>query len=271
MIHMNSMVTESSTIGVGAIAALIANCCVAKANENWPLGVEREVDEGVYSGLISRVDGWALWKFEFRGGLRCVARKEADGRSSAYPLGVGVQLGGPNSTPAVEIRADVGSRVYVDLIGRHDPQVNTGAEEFRSLGDRYWQEWRDDPYFFIRIDGSTIQIHRETWLYPNLRLHLSDEVANFDLSGITAAARAVKTCVEDAVEGRQKQKTIPPYPFRESSGVSTELKIREIWNNSNTTDLQREAIAYIVADETRSGVPNWERAYKRYVDLYMTQ
>jgi hypothetical protein len=70
---------------LGAVLATTAG----QTGAQWPVGVEREVDEGVYMRVAAAEQGWRIWRIETRDGIRCQAVKSARGRPHPVPVGVG--------------------------------------------------------------------------------------------------------------------------------------------------------------------------------------
>ena len=63
----------------GVIGLVTATQLSAGVYTNWPIGVEREVDEGVYMRLLSVSDGWRIWRIETKDDVDCRAIKSAIG------------------------------------------------------------------------------------------------------------------------------------------------------------------------------------------------
>src|SRR5262245_18557212 len=94
-----------SLIAVGA--AITQSASSSAQATNWPIGQEREVDEGVYFTLLSSSNGWRIWKLETRSGLDCRAVKSAVGRPHPVPAGAGAVF--THGTPFIQIMKGLGS------------------------------------------------------------------------------------------------------------------------------------------------------------------
>ena len=121
------------------IALVVA--AAALAQQAWPIGVEREVDEGVYMSVVAAEQGWRVWKIETATGTDCRAYKSAQGRRHPVPAGYRSMMA-REGTPFLEIRWNEG-------LGRYYAEWNTvnyvGSTKYRVPSERFWTEGDPDP------------------------------------------------------------------------------------------------------------------------------
>jgi hypothetical protein len=178
-----------------AVASLAIAAPAAHA-ASWPLGTEREVDEGVYMQVVAVGQGWRIWRTETRSGVSCSAVKSAKGRP--HPEPVGVQSMFWNGTPFVEMSwINYGSepRWYHQWRTTHYGRVEV---KYRKPGDRFFGESFNEEINAGKFGEDQLEVVLTSWEYPAILVGLAEERAIFDLAGLQWARDQVSKC-----EGRE--------------------------------------------------------------------
>lgn len=156
---------------------------------DWEIGVEKEAAPGYYAMLLSEVDGWRVWRFEFGREAYFVAGKPAEGQPPLIPLGAGKSLFGQTPFLVVTIGNDVLHRTC-EFKGRH----SYARSEFRAAGDRFFAhvEYGDK---LLAFDGRRIEVNVRS--QPTERSFTKGivETAIFDMTGLVATVDALKAHV----------------------------------------------------------------------------
>lgn len=176
-------------LAFGVILAAVAPV-PALAQTSWPVGMEREVDEGVYMKVLRVANGWRLWRIETKDSAECRAVKSARGRPDPIPVGVGA--GFWRGTPSVLLYENYDRKIAFAWSGEHYGKVEVKT---RLLGARFWDEqrgaWSPD---LLPFDGKLLEVNVTSWEYPEILVGLADETAVMDLTGLAAMVDAVKAC-----------------------------------------------------------------------------
>lgn len=170
------------------LISLIWPLTVNAASQSWPIGVEREVDEGVYMSVRAVENGWRVWRTETRGGVSCLAVKSAKGRPHPIPVGVGSAL--YDGTPFLTV-----SRGYQDKLTYHWQTEHYGRvrTKIRIPGDKFWDEYGASGDM-SKYDGRVVEIVMTSWEYPEILVGLSEEQALFDFTGMQSIIEKVDQC-----------------------------------------------------------------------------
>ncbi|MGE6695982.1 MULTISPECIES: hypothetical protein [Sphingobium] len=172
-----------TTLAIYIIASLLLP---NTASAQWVPGQEREVDEGVYAKIISQQNGWRIWRFETKDDVTCQAVKSARGRPHPVPVGFRDKM--YMGTPFISISRGYKDEASVDLHGKYGY-----SQTWRRLGNKFWNEKLGLNDLSLN-DGDPIEVHTETWEYPQIRVGLTSESGIVDLTGILAAVDALKEC-----------------------------------------------------------------------------
>lgn len=162
------------------------SAATATAYQTWAVGQEREVDEGVYAKLYYQQAGWRVWRFQTSVRVWCKAIKSAVGKPHPYPIGVTDYMFG--GTPNLVV-------TYQDQVRRQFKIEGAESDEkgeYRLPGQKFWSAI--DAYIEDH-DGETVDVHVESWEYPELSVGLADERGTLSLIGMTAALSAAEKCV----------------------------------------------------------------------------
>lgn len=176
---------------VGAVSAL-AVALVAQETR-WPIGTEREVDEGVYMQVVASDHGWRIWRSETRAGVDCKAVKSARGRPHPIPIGVASMLF--RGTPFLEVGWSNPSQKF-SYTWR---TVHLGSVRFKARvpGSRFWEEGRGYEFDPAAFGESGIEVVLTSWEYPEIYIGHAEESATFDLAGLSWAQEQVVLCAAD--------------------------------------------------------------------------
>lgn len=169
--------------------AAFAAATAAQAFQSWPVGVEREVDEGVYMKVIAVENGWRLWRTETRSSVDCMAVKSAAGRPHPVPIGVGGAL--HRGTPYLQVYRSYDGTVRHAWHGRYYGRVRA---KVRRPGERFWNELDGARGDMTPYDGETIEVVVSSWEYPEVLVGHSEEVANFSMEGLTSMEERMLAC-----------------------------------------------------------------------------
>jgi hypothetical protein len=183
-----------------------------QSSQQWPVGREREVDEGTYMQVVASDQGWRIWRTEIAHGVYCRAVKSARGRPHPVPLGFQDRLFG--GTPFLEIRWDG----YTRHLQASWQAVYSGrvSVKVRGEGERFWLEQRNSLFPLGDLPLVPMEVVLESWEYPALLVGREEERAVFDPAGIEWAKAEVLRCaggvggadpapVADSIEERMRQ------------------------------------------------------------------
>ena len=162
--------------------------------QSWPVGVEREVDQGTYMSVYASQNGWRIWRIETKDGVKCEAVKSTKGRPHPVPLGVGSSLCG--GTPFLSIRQEsrFGGQSYRLIHVWGAKHLNKVKVKIRKIGQKFWDEYDSSIVDMDLYAEQMIQVSVSSWEYPAIYVGFAEENANFDLNGIEAAKNMIKTC-----------------------------------------------------------------------------
>lgn len=116
---------------------------------DWEIGKEQEVSSGYYATLLEERNGWRLWNFETRAGVRLVAGKGCENTRPLIPLGVAESLWGVAPFLTIHFQNPMLYRFHGS-----EPYNRT---EYRAAGERYptVAEIRKN---IVHLDGKLIEI-----------------------------------------------------------------------------------------------------------------
>jgi hypothetical protein len=162
---------------------------LAQTYRDWPIGVEREVDEGIYMKVVAVENGWRLWRTETRSGIDCRAVKSAVGRPHPIPIGVGG--GFFRGTPFLQVYRSYNGSVTYAWNARYHGRVRV---KIRRPGERFWNEM-DRPFGdMTSYDGERIDVVVSSWEYPEVLVGYSEESAQFNMIGLRAITERMLAC-----------------------------------------------------------------------------
>lgn len=178
--------------------ALLLSALTASQQTQWPEGIEREVDEGVYMQVADSQHGWRVWRTESRNGVVCKAVKSARGREHPIPVGVGPLLF--RGTPFLEIHGSrhgfSGREIFsYDWTTRHYGRV---AVKYRIAGERFYEEKSNGEFSASGLTEGSYDVVLISWEYPALNIGRAEEAAIFDMTGREWAEQRVLQCQDDA-------------------------------------------------------------------------
>lgn len=172
---------------IGIVLALGATVALP---QEWPLGLEREVDAGIYMQAVAEDHGWRVWRVETKDGIRCKAVKPAEGQSAPVPLGTGSALFG--ATPFLSVsRGMFGEPYWYSWNARYSGRVSV---KYRKPGERFWTEPGPLDFNGAAIGEGPIEVVVTSWRYPALLSGHSEEAATLDLAGVEWAQAEVTRC-----------------------------------------------------------------------------
>jgi hypothetical protein len=158
--------------------------------QSWPVGVEREVDEGVYMKVVAVQSGWRIWRSETKSGVACKAVKSAKGRPHPEPVGVSWAMW--NGTPFLEVTwSDYFKKIQYNWKTVHYGRVKMS---YRKPGDRFWTDATNSTFDPASVGESTIELTISSWEYPEILVGRAEEEALFELSGLGWAQEQVRSC-----------------------------------------------------------------------------
>ncbi|WP_143276014.1 hypothetical protein [Brevundimonas diminuta] len=174
------------------IAATII--AIALQTSDWPLGREREVDEGLYMKVIDQNNGWRIWQSESQNGTICKAVKSARDRPHPIPVGVGTGLF--RGTPFLEIHVQrhgfSGRPIYsYNWRTAHYGKVEI---EYRLIGDRFYTKSNNGSFDGDSVDQSSYEITLTSFEYPAILRGRAEEKAVFDFEGLEWARTRTLEC-----------------------------------------------------------------------------
>lgn len=167
--------------------------------KSWPIGVEQEVDAGVYMTLFSAQQGWRVWLVDTKDSSKCSAIKSAVGRPHPEPVGINAIIFG--GTPFLRVSRDDHGLASYSWSGRHYGKVTV---KLREKGERYWSESGSLSPNLDRYDGKLVSLSVSSWEYPELWLGHDTETGEFNFVGLKEALRMVDVCTQ-AVEAHRTQ------------------------------------------------------------------
>jgi hypothetical protein len=170
-------------------------CSEAAAADNWPIGKEREVDEGTYMQVVAANMGWRIWRIETKSGVDCKAVKSAKGQVHPEPLGVssGMFKGKPfleiwhNKTPSQFFPEKFTYRWWTT----HSGSVRI---KYRTPGSKFWEERTQVKFNADGIVEQQFEIVLTSWEYPELYEGFAEQKGIFDFTGLSWAKSQVVIC-----------------------------------------------------------------------------
>lgn len=162
----------------------------AASAERWPIGVEREVDEGTYMQVVAVNSGWRIWRTEEKSGVYCKAVKSAKGRAHPEPIGVSSAM--YKGTPFLEIFGGRGSEKLT--YQWRTTYLSDVKIKYRTPGSEFWEERKNATFNADEIGEQQFEITLSSWEYPELYIGRSEETALFDLAGLSWAKDEVASC-----------------------------------------------------------------------------
>jgi hypothetical protein len=157
---------------------------------SWPIGVEREVDEGVYMQVVAVEQGWRIWRSETKGGVSCKAVKSARGRPHPEPVGVSWMMF--NGTPFLEISWNrYGAKFSYGWSTVHYDRIRLS---YRAPGERFWEDRNDDGFNADEVGEKLIELTITSYEYGAILVGRAEETAAFDLAGLNWAKAEVLKC-----------------------------------------------------------------------------
>jgi hypothetical protein len=186
---------------MGVLLAGILTLALGQDRGTWTVGVEREVDAGIYMQVFASEHGWRVWRIESREDVQCQAIKSARGRPHPAPAGVGAMFVG--GTPYLQITENLSltvprKRFNYTWHARHYGDVRV---QYRLIGERFWTNlsplsFGPPPEFDPAIlSERAIEISVESFEYPAINRGYSKETAIFELSGLDWALNEISRCV----------------------------------------------------------------------------
>ena len=184
------MIRELRFKQVSALATLVISASAsAGVYSNWPIGLEREVDEGVYMKVISVQDGWRIWRIETKNDVDCRAIKSSIGRSHPIPMGAGAVFG--MGTPFLQILKGYNSPHSFNWETTHWGKVKI---QYRRSGEKFWTHADATVDDLTQFDGQTLEVSLTSWEYPEILEGYSKETGVIDLRGMGRAIQAIDAC-----------------------------------------------------------------------------
>lgn len=172
------------------IATLAAFVGLTTGRQDWPIGVDREVDEGFYMQVFAADQGWRIWRTENRNGVFCTAIKPADGLDHPEPVGViSLMTGG---TPNVQISLSHDRRQFLYDWGATHYQGVTG--KYRVPGARFWEDQLSGRLDLEPGAEQTIEVLVESYRYPAIRQGRAEETGTINLVGMGWAQSELRRC-----------------------------------------------------------------------------
>lgn len=179
---------------VGSIlvaAIFVPFAAVASPESSWPIGVEREVDEGMYMSVVAQRFGWRIWRVEDMNGVSFRAVKSARGRPDPIPVGVGPSFFRGTPFLVVMLLPSTSNKPewYYSWKTVHLGDVRV---QVRLPGERFWTQWKSSNMETDLFDEKAVELVAESWEYPALNSGRAEEQAVFDLVGITWAKEQLR-------------------------------------------------------------------------------
>lgn len=176
--------------------ALVAAVYVQQTN--WPIGVEREVDEGVYMQVVAEQQGWRVWRSESRNGVICKAVKSAKGKPHPVPVGVMTMLHGGTPFLNVTVTRHGSSnrpQYAYSWRARHYGKVSV---KMRAVGARFYDDVEPTIIDGKRPSEGIYQVSVTSWEYPEILIGHVEETVEFDMTGIGWAEEQVLECQDSS-------------------------------------------------------------------------
>lgn len=171
-------------------------CSEAAAADNWPIGKEREVDEGTYMQVVAANMGWRIWRIETESGVFCKAVKSAKGQVHPEPLGVSDAMF--KGKPFLEIWPNNkdGSLFFPGKFryGWRTTYSGNVRIKYRTPGSKFWEERTQVQFNADGMVEQQFEIVLTSWEYPELYEGLAEQKGIFDFSGLSWAKSQVVIC-----------------------------------------------------------------------------
>lgn len=187
---MTEQLVHNSFTRALAVFLLIATTAVSAAipvRQQWKVGDEREVDEGIYFRLLRVESGWRLWRIETRGSVECRAVKSARGKVHPFPIGAGAMFG--FGEPYITIWKHRGELRYfwkgVDF--------ENSMVQLRRQDAKFWDTDNGEQVF---NDSDVVEVNISSWEYPAVRVGYHETKGVMDFAGWSAMRMAVDECDE---------------------------------------------------------------------------
>lgn len=182
---------------VALVSLAQSPAAATQPSASWPIGVEREVDDGVYVTLLRQENGWRLWRWEERSGVTCEAVKSGIGRPHPVPARAGTILYRGDPWISLTYWRSRDSRTFrgsenVALRGRH----TGGWSEWQRAGDRFGTSFHYGLSDLPNWSNERIEIHVVTFRYPALLIGKADQRAMIDMVGLEQIRTAARECAE---------------------------------------------------------------------------
>ena len=153
--------------------------------QQWKIGEEREVDEGIYFKLLSVENGWRLWRIETRGSVECRAVKSARGKIDPFPIGAGAMFG--FGEPYITIWKLGGELRYF----WKGADIENSAIQIRRQGAKFWDADNGNEVF---RDSDVLEVNIGSWEYPAVRVGYHETKGVVDFTGWSTMRLAVDAC-----------------------------------------------------------------------------
>ncbi len=176
-------------VAITAACVSLTTSGSAAIYQSWPVGVEREVDNGVYYTLLKVSAGWRVWKLETKNGVECRAVKSVEGRPHPIPIGVGAAFA--TGTPFLMIYSGGMRLTRFSWTAQHFGKARI---QYRAIGEKFWNDGSMSQDDLRHFDGQRVGVSLTSWEYPELLVGYSKEVAVMNFSGLNAAIEAVENC-----------------------------------------------------------------------------
>jgi hypothetical protein len=176
----------------------VACACGSSATASWPIGVEREVDEGFYMQVVAVNADWKIWRIETKSTVSCKAVKSAKGREHPKPVGFMSSL--HTGTPFLEIGLKRKRKVSKNLSSvsfnyTWRTQFYNDIEiKYRIAGLKFWETRSNLTFNADEIGEQEFEVAVVSWEYPALYVGRVEEKATFDLAGLSWAKSQIITC-----------------------------------------------------------------------------
>ena len=179
------MIRQISCVFSLILVSLTANASAKGPIKNWPVGVEREVDEGVYFTLLKSSGGWRLWKIETSSSVECRAVKSAKGNPHPIPIGAGAMFG--LGEPFLVVWS-YDKKLRYNWYGE---TFENSYVQFRTVGEKFWKKHSKETEY---ESGSVIEVNVVGWEYPAVHAGYHEVYGVLDLSGLAQMEDEVAQC-----------------------------------------------------------------------------
>lgn len=171
------------------VALMAPGFSTAGTQNQWIVGVEREVEPGTYYSLVQQNNGWRLWRMERKSGIECIAVKPAVGRHHPDPYTAYHFRGG---TPFILIVFSKRFGESSNIRGRHGA-IGALRQEVRAPGERFWTKW--SPKISLdEITEDRLEVNVVSAEYPSILVGIDTERAIIDMKGLSAIRQAGGQC-----------------------------------------------------------------------------